>query len=152
MCLTDRGVRHTAEYVTTKGFYTYICIVCNNNHIMASGKIGWLIEICTCGLFGIGTDELRDSDRKDRTYTDCLHFIWYFRNKIEGVSLTRLARIYGRTPRNISLAIAKIASGVRTQDYYICRKKAIMEDMIKGTFSDIADKSPTEKKGNEKER
>lgn len=104
---------------------------------MSSGKLESLIEKCTCELFGITVDELKVSSRKDRPYTDCLHFIWYFRNKLEGVSLARLAKIYNRTPRNISTAIAKIANGVRTQDYYICRKNIIMENMIKGTFEKI---------------
>ena len=117
---------------------------------MASEKLGWLIEYYSCGLFGINMDELRESRRKDRQFTDCLHFVWYFRNKAEGVSLSRLSQAYGRTPRNISAAIAKIVSGIRTQEYYRSRKDAIVNSIIKGTFRQSCRTSPDEKERKEK--
>lgn len=117
---------------------------------MTSSKFGRIIERSCCRQFGIGIPELYDGKRKDRTFTDCLHFVWYFRNRMEGFSLTSLSRAYGRTRRNISAAIAKITSGTKTQEYYISRKKAIMEDMIRGIFEESSERSPTDRKRKER--
>lgn len=99
-----------------------------------NGRMGAIIEEAACACFGVDTDDLRPGRRTDRKFTDCLHFVWYFRHYIEGAPVSSLSRAYGRTPRNIFAAISKIDSGTRTQSYYRDLKETIFTEMKRGAL------------------
>lgn len=101
---------------------------------MENETLSSLIEDKSCKCFNVTRDEIRMSRRKDRAFTDCLHFIWYLRHRIEGCTVKELSSIYGKTQRNIFSAISKIENGVITQPFYINMKSKIMEEMIRGAI------------------
>lgn len=94
-----------------------------------NSRIGDIIENATCLCFGVATADLRPAVRTDRMFTDCLHFIWYFRHYVEKMPASSLSKMYGRTRRNVFAAVSKIDSGTRTQSYYKDMKDRIFLEM-----------------------
>lgn len=95
-------------------------------------RMGFYIEGAVCRCFGIEMSELRTSKRLDRQFTDCLHFIWFYRHFADGVTFGRLSSEYGRSARNIKYAVSKIANGMRTQPYYKEVHLEILKEIIRG--------------------
>lgn len=90
------------------------------------------IEEAVCRRFGIPTEDIRTVRNLDRRFTDCLHFIWFYRHFAEGVTFRVLSWEYGRSVRNIKYAVSKIVNGMRTQPYYKEVHLEILEEIIRG--------------------
>lgn len=90
------------------------------------------IEEAVCRRFGIPAEDIRTVRNLDRRFTDCLHFIWFYRHFAEGITFGRLSSEYGRSVRNIKYAVSKIANGMRTQPYYKEVHLEILEEIIRG--------------------
>ena len=123
---------------------SYLCREKRRVMMEKESRMGLYIEGAVCRCFGIEMSELRTSKRLDRQFTDCLHFIFYYRHYLEGLSRRQITEIYGRKLRNISYAFSKIKDGIQTQPYYIEMHRKIMSAMIMGTFENP--ECPREKK------
>lgn len=100
-----------------------------------SFKMGRCIEEAVCRCFGIMIEEIESGIRLDRKFTDCLHFIWYYRHYVERVSLNSLSVKYGRSTRNIRYAISKVRNGMRTQPYYKEMHERVLIEILRGEDS-----------------
>ena len=66
-------------------------------------------ENTVCSFYKIERSCLYSSDpHRNRTETEGLHFIWYIRHYVEGLSISTLATMYKKHERTVKHGIAKI--------------------------------------------
>lgn len=77
------------------------------------------IEKEICNFYEIERDCLYSSSRhRCRTETEGLHFVWFMRHYEEGLSIGKLAKIYGKGERGIKHGIAKIKNYIQYEKEY----------------------------------
>lgn len=75
------------------------------------------IEKIICEYFNVEQHSLY-GQRGQENVTNARFYLWYILHYDMNLSVNRIAKIYNKTPRNISYAIAKIKDGITYQPYY----------------------------------
>lgn len=70
-----------------------------------------------CNVFKINRDELHSKSRK-HPICDAKSFAMYFLHRKRNVSLSKLAKMFNCTIRNVQYSVSKIENGMRLQLYY----------------------------------